>query len=102
MSAKRGLQAIESLAVTGDQIRERSNQARGCYTTADVLAKLGMARRTFFHLKRTGRLPFLEELRPRVGRVVRYRADLIDQYLAGEWQTVPARRFFTSPRKRTA
>jgi predicted DNA-binding transcriptional regulator AlpA len=102
VSAKRGLQSVEPVAVTGDQLRERSNQARGCYTTADVRARLGLSRSTFFHLKRTGQLPFLEELRPRVGRVVRYRADLIDQYLAGEWQTVPARRFFTSPRKRTA
>jgi hypothetical protein len=71
-------------------------KARRCYTTADILAALGMARRTFFHLKRTGQLPFLEELRPRVGRVVRYRADLIDRYLAGDWNEP---RFFRRSRQ---
>lgn len=56
-----------------------------CYTTAQVLGLLQMPRRTFSHLKRAGLLPFLEELRPRVGRCARYRADLIDRYLAGQW-----------------
>jgi hypothetical protein len=44
-----------------------------------------MARTTFNTLKRAGKLPFLEELRPRIGRRVRYRADLIDKYLRGDW-----------------
>jgi predicted DNA-binding transcriptional regulator AlpA len=63
-----------------------------CYTTAQVLARLQMNRRTFFELKRRGRLPFLEELRPRLGRIVRYRADRIDAYLAGKFQPVLVKR----------
>jgi len=56
-----------------------------CYTVPDVLEKLQMRATTFKRLRRAGALPFLEELRPRLGRRVRYRADLVDQYLAGEW-----------------
>jgi hypothetical protein len=56
-----------------------------CYTVADLLEKLQVPRATFFELKRQGRLPFLEELRPRIGRLARYRADLVDRYLANEW-----------------
>jgi hypothetical protein len=59
---------------------------RRCYTTVEVLEALNMPRSTFEQLKRAGRLPFLEELRPRVGKVARYRADLIDQYLANRWR----------------
>lgn len=94
------LKAVQAVAVTRDDLRERADQSGECYTTADVLQKLRMARRTFFHLKRTGQLPCLEELRPRLGRVVRYRKDLIDQWCAGDWHTAPARRFFTPPRLR--
>lgn len=65
-----------------------------CYTTADVLEKLGMARATFFTLKKAHKLPFLEELRPRVGRCARYRADLVDRYVTGQWKgaVLPQRR----------
>lgn len=94
------LKAVEPVAVTRDKLRERADQGGECYTTADVLVKLRMPRRTFFHLKRAGLIPCLEELRPRLGRVVRYRKDLIDQYVAGDWQTAPSRRFFTPPRLR--
>jgi hypothetical protein len=55
-----------------------------------VLAKLQLSKTTFTTLKRAGKLPMLEELRPRLGRRVRYRADLIDRYLRGEWQPVAA------------
>ena len=61
-----------------------------CYTVPEVLAKLQMTQRTFSALKRAGQLPFLEELRPRLGRRVRYRADLIDRYLRGEWPSLIA------------
>ncbi len=44
-----------------------------------------MGRQTFFTQRREGRLPFLEELRPRLGRRPRYRADLVDRYLEGKW-----------------
>lgn len=56
-----------------------------CYTVAQVLERLQLPRRTFFTLKKAGQLPFLEELEPRIGRCIRYRADLIDRYLAGQW-----------------
>lgn len=57
-----------------------------CYTVAQLLDILTLPRRTFFTLKKAGRLPFLEELRPRIGRRIRYRADLVDRYLSGEWR----------------
>jgi len=44
-----------------------------------------MSKSTFTDLRRAGKLPFLEELKPRLGKRARYRADLIDQYLAGQW-----------------
>lgn len=56
-----------------------------CYTIAQVCEALEIPRRSFFHLRRTGQLTFCEELKPRIGRIVRYRADLIDRYLAGQW-----------------
>ena len=49
-----------------------------CYTVGDVLGLLHMARTTFERHRRAGKLPFLEELLPRVGRP-RYRADLVDR-----------------------
>lgn len=55
------------------------------YTVAMLLEKLEMARSTFFALKAAGRLPFLEEIKPRCGRCLRFRADLVDRYLAGQW-----------------
>lgn len=60
--------------------------ARRCYTTEQVIAMLQIPRTSFFALKRAGKLPFLEELRPRVGKLVRYRADLIDRYFDNEWR----------------
>ncbi len=54
-------------------------------TIAQLCAALDMPRRTFFTLRKAGRLPFLEELKPRLGRRVRFRADLVDRYLAGQW-----------------
>ena len=60
-----------------------------CYTVPDLLEKLQMPLATFKGLKKAGKLPFLEELRPRLGRRARYRADLVDRYLRGEW-TRPA------------
>lgn len=58
-----------------------------CYTVAQLLSLelLNMPRRTFFTLKRAGKLPFLVELQPRIGRRIRYRADLVDRYLDGQW-----------------
>jgi hypothetical protein len=56
-----------------------------CYTTRQLLDLLNMPRRSFFDLKRAGKLPFLDELKPRLGRSARYRADLVDRWLAGNW-----------------
>jgi hypothetical protein len=55
------------------------------YTVPDLLEVLQMSERTFRRLHRSGGLPFLEELKPRLGRRPRYRADLIDRYLQGRW-----------------
>jgi len=58
-----------------------------CYTVAQLLSAdlLNMPRRTFFTLKARGDLPFLEELKPRIGRRARFRADLVDRWLANQW-----------------
>jgi hypothetical protein len=56
-----------------------------CYLIPFILEQLQISKRTFNRQRKAGGLPFLEELRPRIGRRPRYRADLIDQYLAGEW-----------------
>lgn len=58
-----------------------------CYTVAQLLGVdlLNMPRRTFFTLKKAGKLPFLQELKPRLGRRIRYRADLVDRWLDGQW-----------------
>jgi hypothetical protein len=60
-----------------------------CYTVAQLLGPdlLNMPRRTFFTLKAAGKLPFLEEIRPRIGRCARFRADLVDRWLANQWTT---------------
>lgn len=65
-----------------------------CYSSAELPGLLKMPRSTFFELKAKGKLTFLEELRPRIGRRARYRADLIDRWLANQWtrpQAVPSR-----------
>lgn len=57
----------------------------GAYTVAQVLARISMSRSTFFRLKQQGELPFLEEVKPRLGRLVRYRADLVEQFVANQF-----------------
>lgn len=61
-----------------------------CYTIAQLLEALQIPRRTFFELRKAGKIPCLEELKPRIGRRVRYRADLIDRYLENQWHRTPA------------
>jgi excisionase family DNA binding protein len=53
----------------------------GCYTVADLVAILKISRRAFYKLWKNGELPFLEELKPRIGRRARFRADLVDRWL---------------------
>jgi hypothetical protein len=60
-------------------------RVRRCYTVTQFCEAASIPRSSFYRLKRTGQFPFLEELKPRIGRVMRYRADLIDRYLAGQW-----------------
>lgn len=67
-----------------------------CYTIAQVCEALAIPRSTFYSLRSAGKLPFLEELKPRLGHRVRYRADLIDRYVAGQWGQP---RSFASARK---
>lgn len=55
-----------------------------CYTVPQLLELLQMPASTFDNLRRAGKLPFLEELRPRLGKHARYRADLVDRYFAGQ------------------
>jgi excisionase family DNA binding protein len=59
-----------------------------CYTVAQLLGPdlLNLPRATFYALKAAGKLPMLEELKPRMGRRARFRADLVDRYLANQWQ----------------
>lgn len=70
-----------------------------CYTVQQLLDLLAMPRRTFFTLKAQHRLPFLEELRPRIGRRMRYRADLVDRWLANQWRQPQP---FVAPRSRAS
>jgi hypothetical protein len=86
VSRQRALQAPTPPA---EQSHRRSHRA---YTVAQLLSVelLNMSARTFTRLKGRGELPFLEELHPRLGRVIRYRADLVDRYLAGAWGAVRA------------
>lgn len=56
-----------------------------CYFIPQVLDLLQLTPTTFKRLRSEGKLPFLEEMRPRLGRRVRYRAEPVDRYLAGEW-----------------
>lgn len=98
MSRQQRLQAVPR-----DPQREQRDAhvpARRCYSAAQIIGFLGISERTFFRLKRRGKLPFLEVLR--VGGSVRYRADLVDRFLAGEWRIDsdgPARRHFFGRRK---
>lgn len=94
MSRQRALQSVSSPA-------EQSNRrAYRVYTVAQLLSAdlLHMTRRTFFRLRSKGKLPFLVEVEPRAGRLVRYRADLVDRWLSGEWN----RPRFLSSHRRTA
>lgn len=57
-----------------------------CYLQTEVLALLKMPRSTFHRKRQIGGLPFLEEIKPRVSKQVRYRAEPIDRYLEGRWR----------------
>lgn len=63
-----------------------------CYTTETICELLDLPPRTFYQLKAAGDMPFLEELKPRIGRRARYRADLIDRYLDNKFNVRGTRR----------
>jgi hypothetical protein len=58
-----------------------------CYTVAQLLELLQMPASTFANLKRAGKLPFLDELQPRLGKHARYRAEPVDRYLENQLAT---------------
>lgn len=64
-------------------VAHRSSQR--CYLINDICRELKMSRRTFFMLRKAGKLPFLEELKPRLGSRERFRAEPIDRFLNGQW-----------------
>ena len=68
------------------------------YTIAQVCELLAIPRRSFFHHRKHGHLPMCIELRPRIGRVVRYQAEPVDRYADGRGLGT-SRAFFTSHRK---
>lgn len=67
-----------------------------CYLRADVCRLLNLSKRSFFQLRKEGRLTMLEELQPRIGNRARYRSGPVDRYLAGQFARP---RSFASHRK---
>jgi excisionase family DNA binding protein len=63
-----------------------------CYTIHEVCEKLHLAPSSFYELRKKGRLPFIEELRPRIGRMARFRADLVDRYLENRTIAFPGKK----------
>ena len=63
-----------------------------CYLIPELLERLQISRSEFERKRGTGQMPYIEELLPRIGRRPRYRADLVDAFLAGERRPLlPAR-----------
>jgi excisionase family DNA binding protein len=58
---------------------------QGVYTVAQVCERLSIPKRSFYTLLKKGQLPMCEELQPRIGRIVRFRAEPIDRYIAGQF-----------------
>jgi len=71
--------------------------ARAFYFTNEIADLLRITRRTFDRQRVAGLLPFLDEIRPRLGNKPRYRAEPVDRWLAGQWE---APRFFNATRRR--
>lgn len=67
------------------------------YLLPEVLEKLQMKRSTFFSLQAAGQLVMVEELKPRLGRRIRYKAEPIDRYVAGQWG-IETRKYFVGVR----
>jgi len=69
--------------------RAIAEAARGqrCYTRRQVIALLQLERRTFERLRKAGALPYVVELQPVIPNNKRYRADVLDRYLSGDYGT---------------
>lgn len=75
-------QVLQSEAPSAKQADSAVHAAhRRLYTAAQVIYLLQISPSGFFALKRRGQLPCLDEIR--FGHSVRYRADLVDRFIAG-------------------
>lgn len=84
----------QPLATTSEQPQRRAHVVHraadaGAYTITKVLERIDMARSTFYRLRDLGELPFIEEVRPRLGKRPRYRADLVEQYVSNQFNRNP-------------
>lgn len=96
MSRQQPLQVLASDPHQAD--RHVELPACRCYSAAQIIAFLGIGESAFYDLKRRHRLPFVQELTPRLGRLVRYKAEPVDRYLAGEWQSA-TKHFFSGKQR---
>ena len=71
---------------------------RGAYTITEVCERISMPRSTFYRLLAAGELPFIEEVQPRLGKRPRFRADLVETFVANQFNREPLR--IVRPRKR--
>lgn len=71
---------------------------QGAYFLDDVIKILGCSRDSFERWRKEGKLWWLHELQPRLGRP-RYRASDVADYLAGRIE-VRTRPYFTSAKRR--
>lgn len=88
--------AFQSAPTPAEQPNRRPHVAqrqrhieRGAYTITEVCDRISLARSTFYRLRNAGELPFLEEVRPRLGKRARYRADLVEQFVANQFNRNP-------------
>ncbi len=89
-------QALESPASGLEQPQGHRHRAhrqldRGCLTITEVCERISLSRTSFYRLRDAGELPFLEEVQPRLGKRPRYRADLVEHYVAGTFNRDPLR-----------
>jgi hypothetical protein len=89
LRAARAMRKAERDAARAERDRKIADGARGsrAYTRRQVIALLQLEWRTFERLHAAGALPYVEELQPSPPNNKRYRADLLDRYLSGEWGT---------------
>lgn len=92
MSGKQALQTSTSEAEQPKRRRHVTHRRLdpGAYTISQIIERVPMSRSTFYRLRDAGELPFLEEVQPRAGGRRRYRADLVEQYVANTFNRVGA------------